>query len=153
MAFEQYLNLILRIAEFKNPHKYKTHPKSVLLDLIYQNFIPLIDSIENAVENDLQSVRMHTLYSVSDASLKLIIYDYEVKAIFKDILPLLQTMYQKYFKHEMMLNQASSNRAEQLMKKSLKAIMLLLKEFELCPQYLHQRASFLIWFSVIEAKN
>jgi len=39
------------------------------------------------------------------------------------------------------------------MKKSLKAIMVFLKEFELCPQYLHQRASFLIWFSVIEAKN
>lgn len=39
------------------------------------------------------------------------------------------------------------------MKKSLKAIMAFLKEFELCPQYLHQRASFLIWFSVIEAKN
>jgi hypothetical protein len=39
------------------------------------------------------------------------------------------------------------------MKKSLKSIMAFLKEFELCPQFLHQRASFLIWFSVIEAKS
>jgi hypothetical protein len=113
----------------------------------------LIDSIENAVENDVNSIRMHTLYSVSDASLKLIVYDYEVKAIFKDIAPLLQSIYSKYFKHEIMLTTASGSKAEQLMKKSLKAIMAFLKEFELCPQYLHQRACFLIWFSVIEAKN
>ena len=113
----------------------------------------MIDSIESAVENDVHSVHMHTLYSVSDASLKLIVYDYEVKSMFKDIVPLLQSIYAKYFKHEMMLTTASASKAEQLMKKSLKSIMVFLKEFELCPQYLHQRASFLIWFSVIEAKN
>jgi hypothetical protein len=80
--------------------------------VILENFIPLIDSIENAVENDIHSIRMHTLYSVSDASLKLIIYDYEVKAIFKDIAPLLQSIYSKYFKHEIMLTTASGSKAE-----------------------------------------
>ena len=75
-----------------------------MLRIIHENFIPLIDSIETAVENDFHSVKMHTLYSVSDASLKLIAYDYEVKAIFKDIVPLLQSIYSKYFKHELMLN-------------------------------------------------
>jgi hypothetical protein len=97
----------------------------------------LIDSIETAVENDVHSVRMHTLYSVSDASLKLIVYDYEVKAMFKDIVPLLQSIYANYFKHEIMLTTASASKAERLMKKSLKSIMVFLKEFELCPQYLH----------------
>ncbi len=117
------------------------------------NMIPLIDTIETAVENDdLSSLKVHSLYTVSDASLKLIVFDYEVKDIFKDILPLLTVIYQKYFKHE--LNTVSnSGKAEKLMKSSLRAIMTFLKEFELCPQYLHQRASFLIWFSVIEAKS
>jgi len=55
---------------------------------------------------------MHTLYSVSDASLKLIVYDYEVKAIFKDIVPLLQSIYTKYFKHEMMLTTTTGNKGE-----------------------------------------
>ncbi len=55
---------------------------------------------------------MHTLYSVSDASLKLIVYDYEVKAIFKDIVPLLHSIYSKYFKHELLLNSASVAKAE-----------------------------------------
>jgi hypothetical protein len=82
-------------------------------------------------------LKIHTLFSVSDASLKLIVYDYEVKAIFKDILPLLTAIYHKYFKHELQLTSASSGKAEKLMKLSLRALMIFLKEFELCPQYLH----------------
>jgi hypothetical protein len=60
--------------------------------------IPLIDYIETAVQTDSDAIQLHTLYTVSDASLKLIMYDYEVRAIFKDILPLISSIYSKYFK-------------------------------------------------------
>ena len=97
LTFDQYLNLILRIAEFKEPIKYRANPKAVLINMVEEHLIPLIDSIKNAVEEGLPG-NLHMLYTVSDQSLKTIVYDYDSKAIFKDIAPLLSLIYKKYFK-------------------------------------------------------
>jgi hypothetical protein len=48
------------------------------------------------------------LYTVSDQSLKTIVYDYDSKAIFKDIAPLLSLIYKRYFKQELLQSQVNS---------------------------------------------
>ncbi len=47
----------------------------------------------------------------------------------------------------------SQAKHEKLLKQSLKSLMTFLKEFQLCPHYLHLRACQLIWLSVIETKS
>ena len=45
--------------------------------------VPLIEAIEVTVESGVeQQLKSHTLYTVSDASLRLIVFDSEVRGIF-----------------------------------------------------------------------
>jgi hypothetical protein len=55
----------LRVAEFKEPIKYRANPKAVLVSMVEEHLLPLIDSIKNAVE-DGHSSNLHMLYTVSD---------------------------------------------------------------------------------------
>ena len=87
----------MRIAEFKEPIKYRANPKSVLVTLVEDHLLPLLDSIKHAVDEG-RTGNLHMLYTVSDQSLKTIVYDYDCKAIFKDIAPLLTLIYKRYFK-------------------------------------------------------
>lgn len=93
ITYDKFLNMVVRIAEFKNPKKYNANPKKALLNLICQNFIPLIDKIEFSVVLDKDNNRMRKLYTISEASMKKIIFDEDVKAIFRDINPLLSQIY------------------------------------------------------------
>jgi len=40
----------LRIAEFKDPIKYRANPKSVLVSMVTDHLLPLLDSIILAVD-------------------------------------------------------------------------------------------------------
>jgi len=84
LTFDQFLNLTLRISEFKDPVKYKVNPKSVLLGLLNNHMMPLITCIEQAAEqnDELALSNLRSLYTVSDASLKTIVFDLEVRSIF-----------------------------------------------------------------------
>lgn len=116
--------------------------------------VPLIEAIEVTVESGVeQQLKSHTLYTVSDASLRLIVFDSEVRAIFYELMPVLNAVYGKYFKHELLGGGTGARKLERLLKGSLKSLMSFLKDFGLCPQMLNQRACFLIWFSVTEAKT
>jgi hypothetical protein len=42
ITFEQYLNVILRVAETKFPELYKKHPKAALKALLKNNVLPLM---------------------------------------------------------------------------------------------------------------
>lgn len=132
LTFEQYLNTILRIAEFKDSEGFAENPKQVLLTMLYKHLIPVIEKIEGSIENEQGALQVHTLYTVSDASLRMIILDNEVKSIFKDISPLLTQIYQKFFKQEL-IAQTGPGKVDRLLKQSLKSLLAFLKEFELCP--------------------
>lgn len=132
LTFEQYLNTVLRIAEYKDVAGFAENPKRVLLSLLYNHLLPIIERIEGSIENEKGALQVHTLYTVSDASLKMISFDSEVKSIFKDISPLLSQIYNKFFKQEL-IAQTGASKIEKLQKQSLKSLMAFLKEFELCP--------------------
>jgi len=78
-------------------------------------------------------------------TLKLIIFNDDTQVIFQDILPLMKNLYQKYFEQEL---SASKVKSPEMMKLSLKSAMTFVREFELSPYLVHQKACFLIWYSV-----
>lgn len=96
ITFEQFLNCTLRISELKYPEYFRKHPKLALSSLLKKNILPLLDRIENSVEKQGDQ-NYNSLYSVSEMTLKLIVYNNDTQVIFTDIINLLKTIYQKYF--------------------------------------------------------
>mmetsp|Transcript_38751 Transcript_38751/g.28643 ORF Transcript_38751/g.28643 Transcript_38751/m.28643 type:complete len:145 (+) Transcript_38751:623-1057(+) len=74
ISFEQFLNCALRISELKFPEIYRKHPKQALSALLNKYLIPLQERIEMCVETQSEDLH-HSLYSVSEVTLKLIIYN------------------------------------------------------------------------------
>ena len=144
ITFEQYLNTILRVSELKYPDIFKKYPKSALKALLKNNIMPLMKRIESAVENQSDDLQ-HSLYTVSELTLKLIVYNEDTQVIFSDILPLIKMMYTMYFEQE--INNSKGKKSD-LMKLSLKSVMTFSRDFELCPYLVHQKACFLIWYSI-----
>lgn len=149
ISFDQYLNTILRISELKYPEVFKKYAKSALKALLKNNILPLMKRIESAVENQSDDLQ-YSLYTVSELTLKLIIYNEDTQVIFSDILPLIKTMYSMYFEQE--INNSKGKKGD-LMKLSLKSVMTFSRDFELCPYLVHQKACFLIWYSVAHSES
>ena len=84
------------MSELKYPEKFKKYPKSALKALLKNNILPLLQKIEDAVQNQSDDLQ-YSLYTVSELTLKLIIYNEDTYVIFSDILPLIKMMYQMYF--------------------------------------------------------
>jgi hypothetical protein len=133
ITFEQYLNTILRVSELKYPEIFKKYPKSALKALLKNNVLPLMKRIESAVENQSDDLQ-HSLYTVSELTLKLIVYNEDTQVIFSDILPLIKMMYTMYFEQE--INNSKGKKSD-LMKLSLKSVMTFSRDFELCPYLVH----------------
>jgi hypothetical protein len=51
LTFEQYLNLILRVAEYKEPEMFKANSKKALFSFVETYFVPLLEQIENALDS------------------------------------------------------------------------------------------------------
>jgi len=153
------LNCVLRISELKYPDVYKKHPKQALSTLIKRFLLPLLEKIEAAVTKKSKGGEdLHnSIYSVSQVALKLIVFTEDIKVIFGDILSLMKAMYENYFGHEFkpkpgIKQQSLSKQHDELKKNSLKALLNFAREFELCPYLVHQKACFLIWYSIVEAQ-
>ena len=133
ISFDQFLNCVLRISGQKYPEKYKIHPKSALKALLKHHILPLIKGIEKAVESNSDEYQ-HSLYTVSELTLKLIVFNEDTQVIFSDILPIIKLIYQKYFDSE---SSTSKSKAGDCMKDSLKSVMTFVRDFELCPYLIH----------------
>lgn len=96
--------------------------------------MPLLHKIEAAVNSHSDSMQ-YSLYSVSEVTLKLIVYNDDTQVIFTDILPIIKSIYKKYFEQEG--TNCKSGKREDLVKASLKSVMNFARDFELCPYLVH----------------
>ena len=58
-----------------------------------------------------------------------------------------------YFAQENKKIQQKKLNKEELKKNSLKSVMNFVRDFELCPYLIHQKACFLIWYSIVESES
>lgn len=163
ITFEQFLTIVLKVAKFKYNQACSGISKAALNRFITEHLLPLLSQIESHAKHGnegpsgkRQSTATHLpnyVYSVSEQALNSIHLDEDSQSLLNASLPTLKDLYQAYFEHECAFGLSVMLGKDEMQKKSLKSLIMFLRDFEICPVQVHQKACLLIWYSVSSCES
>ncbi len=151
MNFEQFLNALMKVAEYKYPnYSSPIELKKNLKQMIKENILPLYDLIINGnFESTFNnSILSSTIVQQLD-NLDNILYSNICEEILTSIVPILFEIYKIYFPHEISI----SDNIDYIKNNSIKQYYEFIKDFDITPGLLSKSVSYQIYKSEIANEN
>ena len=151
MNFEQFLNALMKVAEYKYPnYSSPIELKKNLKQMIKENILPLYDLIINGnFESTFNnSILSSTIVQQLD-NIDNILYSNICEEILTSIVPILFEIYKIYFPHEISI----SDNIDYIKNNSIKQYYEFIKDFDITPGLLSKSVSYQIYKSEIANEN
>ena len=143
MNFEQFLNALMKVAEYKYPnYSSPIELKKNLKQMIKENILPLYDLIINGnFETTFNNSILSTTIIQQLDNIDNILYSNICEEILTSIIPILFEIYKVYFPHEISI----SDNIEYIKNNSIKQYNEFIKDFDISPGLLSKSVSFQIF--------
>ena len=151
MNFEQFLNALMKVAEYKYPnYSSPIELKKNLKQMIKENILPLYDLIINGnFETTFNNSILNTTIIQQLDNIDNILYSNICEEILTSIIPILFEIYKVYFPHEISI----SDNIEYIKNNSIKQYNEFIKDFDISPGLLSKSVSFQIYKSEVANEN
>ena len=151
MNFEQFLNALMKVAEYKYPnYSSPIELKKNLKQMIKENILPLYDLIINGnFETTFNNSILSTTIIQQLDNIDNILYSNICEEILTSIIPILFEIYKVYFPHEISI----SDNIEYIKNNSIKQYNEFIKDFDISPGLLSKSVSFQIYKSEVANEN
>ena len=151
MNFEQFLNALMKVAEYKYPnYSSPIELKKNLKQMIKENILPLYDLIINGnFETTFNNSILSTTIIQQLDNIDNILYSNICEEILTSIIPILFEIYKVYFPHEISI----SDNIEYIKNNSIKQYYEFIKDFDITPGLLSKSVSFQIYKSEVANEN
>ena len=151
MNFEQFLNALMKVAEYKYPnYSSPIELKKNLKQMIKENILPLYDLIINGnFETTFNNSILSTTIIQQLDNIDNILYSNICEEILISIVPILFEIYKIYFSHEISI----SDNIEYIKNNSIKQYNEFIKDFDISPGLLSKSVSFQIYKSEVANEN
>ena len=152
MNFDEFLNSLLKVTEYKYPNNNsQSELKKNLFQMIKEHILPLYNLIING-NLDLSinnSVLNNTTIIQQIDNIDSLLYSNLTEEILTSIIPILFDIYKVYFPHEISIN----DNINFIKEKSIKQYFEFLKNFEITPGLLSKSITYQIYKSEISNDN
>ncbi len=152
MNFDEFLNSLLKVTEYKYPnYNSQSELKKNLFQMIKEHILPLYNLIING-NLDLSinnSVLNNTTIIQQIDNIDSLLYSNLTEEILTSIIPILFDIYKVYFPHEISI----SDNINFIKEKSIKQYFEFLKNFEITPGLLSKSITYQIYKSEISNDN
>ena len=151
MNFEQFLNALMKVAEYKYPnYSSQSELKKNLKQMIKENILPLYDLIINGnFETTFNNSILSTTIVQQLDNIDNILYSNICEEILISIVPILFEIYKIYFSHEISI----SDNIDYIKNNSIKQYYEFIKDYDITPGLLSKSVSFQIYKSEVANEN